>query len=54
MEEGSSVVINGRRWIIPYYYTFFANAKERWHGRTILEVLSSEFKVYSPSYYVSY
>ena len=35
----------------PYVYTFTSHAKARWVGRTILDVYTTEFGSYPPSYY---
>jgi len=40
------------RIVKPYNYEFTTYAKKRWIGRTILEVCSSEFRLYSSNYYV--
>lgn len=40
-------VINGLRVISPYYQTRTSHVKGRWLGRTLLDVLSSEFRSYS-------
>uniref|UniRef100_A0A7S1BDA4 Pseudouridine synthase RsuA/RluA-like domain-containing protein n=1 Tax=Corethron hystrix TaxID=216773 RepID=A0A7S1BDA4_9STRA len=37
--------------VAPYSYRFEAFAKGRWFGRTAVDVLTDEFKAYSPSYF---
>jgi 23S rRNA-/tRNA-specific pseudouridylate synthase len=39
------------RIIPPYPYTFYSFCKERWIGRDILDVYTTEFGSYPPSYY---
>lgn len=34
----------GLRYQPPYYFTYKTFAKERWHGRELLEVVSTEFR----------
>ena len=38
--------------ITPYFYTFQANAKGRWLGRTLPDAWSAEFKRCSREYVV--
>ncbi len=42
----------GLRKIPPYWYPYSTYAKERWIGREILEVVSTEFRDRSMEYYV--
>jgi hypothetical protein len=44
---------DGLRKVVPYWYPHTTMAKERWWGREILEVVSSEFRERSLEYYVS-
>ena len=39
------------RLVLPYLYNFTSYAKARWVGRTVLDVYTSEFGGYPPSYY---
>ena len=41
----------GRRHVRPYYSKFFGNVKERWLGRTVMDVCLTEFAANPPSYY---
>ena len=43
----------GLRKIQPYWFAYTTMAKERWLGREILEVVSTEFRDRSVEYYVS-
>ena len=45
---------NGLRKVKPYWYNYATNAKGRWLGREILEVISTEFRDRSMEYYVSH
>jgi hypothetical protein len=42
----------GLRKVMPYWYPHTTMAKERWWGREILEVVSTEFRDRSTEYYV--
>lgn len=42
----------GFRRVKPYYFEYRTFAKERWLGRTVLEVFQKEFRDRSPEYYV--
>jgi tRNA pseudouridine synthase 9 len=46
------VVEDGFRRVKPYYFEYRTFAKERWLGRTVLEVFQREFRDRSPEYYV--
>ncbi|KAI9930399.1 hypothetical protein ASPWEDRAFT_26927 [Aspergillus wentii DTO 134E9] len=41
----------GLRRVAPYHYTFNTNCKERWRGRTLVEIFTSEFRDRRPEYY---
>lgn len=43
----------GLRKVPPYWYPYTTMAKERWLGREILEIVSTEFRDRSMEYYVS-
>ncbi len=45
-------VAPGLRKVPPYWYPYSTYAKERWIGREILEVVSTEFRDRSMEYYV--
>jgi hypothetical protein len=45
---------NGLRKIKPYWYNYATMAKQRWLGREILEIVSTEFRDRSMEYYVSF
>jgi hypothetical protein len=34
----------GLRYIEPYYFPYKTFAKQRWHGRELLEIVSTEFR----------
>lgn len=42
----------GLRKVPPYWYPYSTYAKERWLGRELLEVVSTEFRDRSMEYYV--
>ncbi|CAL9030731.1 unnamed protein product [Prunus brigantina] len=44
---------NGRRHVRPYYFEFIAHVKNRWAGKTIVDLFTDEFKGRSHDYYVS-
>lgn len=43
----------GLRKVPPYWYPYSTRAKQRWWGREILEVVSTEFRDRSMEFYVS-
>ncbi|KAJ6069040.1 hypothetical protein N7499_010927 [Penicillium canescens] len=43
----------GFRRIKPYHYTYNTNCKERWRGRQLVEIFTSEFRDRKPEYYRS-
>ena len=47
-----TITKTGLRKISPYWYNYTTMAKERWLGREILEVVSTEFRDRSMEYYV--
>lgn len=42
----------GLRRVKPYHYTYNTYCKERWRGRTLEEIFTSEFRDRRPEYYV--
>lgn len=42
----------GLRRVKPYHYTYNTFCKERWRGRTLEEIFTSEFRDRRPEYYV--
>ncbi len=44
---------NGLRRVAPYHYTYNTYCKERWRGRELLDIFSSEFRDRPLEYYVS-
>jgi hypothetical protein len=44
---------NGLRRVAPYHYTYKTYCKERWRGRELLDIFSSEFRDRPLEYYVS-
>jgi hypothetical protein len=42
----------GLKKLAPYWYPYTTMAKERWLGREILEIVSTEFRDRSMEYYV--
>ena len=43
---------DGLRKVKPYHYTYNTYCKERWRGREILDIFSSEFRDRPQEYYV--
>ncbi|GAB4860381.1 hypothetical protein Ancab_035539 [Ancistrocladus abbreviatus] len=43
---------NGRRHVRPYYFEFICHVKNRWAGKTIVDLFAEEFKGRSYDYYV--
>ncbi|CAL5873295.1 uncharacterized protein PFLUO_LOCUS7566 [Penicillium psychrofluorescens] len=41
----------GLRRVRPYHYTYNTHCKERWRGRELLEIFTSEFRDRKPAYY---
>ncbi|KAJ5179479.1 hypothetical protein N7492_002689 [Penicillium capsulatum] len=41
----------GFRRVRPYHYTYNTNCKERWRGRTLEDIFTSEFRDRAPDYY---
>ncbi|XP_046573302.1 LOW QUALITY PROTEIN: RNA pseudouridine synthase 7-like [Haliotis rubra] len=52
-EETEYYYENGLRKVYPYYYRSPRYVKQRWLGRTILDVIKSEFKAYSEEDYIN-
>ncbi|XP_010536597.1 PREDICTED: RNA pseudouridine synthase 7 [Tarenaya hassleriana] len=44
---------NGRRHVRPYYFEFISHVKNRWAGKTIVDLFADEFKGRPREYYVS-
>lgn len=42
----------GFRRVAPYYYTYRTFCKERWRGRGVYDIFSTEFRDRAPEYYV--
>jgi tRNA pseudouridine synthase 9 len=42
----------GFRRVTPYHFTYNTNCKERWRGRQLVEIFTSEFRDRKPEYYV--
>ena len=42
----------GYRHIQPYVYQFKTHAKQRWFGKTLMEIFTKEFGAFSTEYYV--
>ena len=43
---------DGLRKVAPYFYTYNTFCKERWRGRKLVEIYTSEFRDRPPEYYV--
>ncbi|PKI37093.1 hypothetical protein CRG98_042527 [Punica granatum] len=44
---------HGRRYVRPYYFEFISHGKNRWAGKTIVDLFAQEFKGRPYDYYVS-
>ena len=44
---------DGLRKVRPYHFTYNTHCKERWRGRQLLEIFTSEFRDRPQQYYVS-
>ncbi|XP_073295628.1 RNA pseudouridine synthase 7 isoform X2 [Primulina huaijiensis] len=44
---------DGIRYVRPYYFEFISHAKNRWEGKTIVDLFTEEFKGRPRDYYVS-
>uniref|UniRef100_A0A1D1XGI8 Pseudouridine synthase n=1 Tax=Anthurium amnicola TaxID=1678845 RepID=A0A1D1XGI8_9ARAE len=44
---------NGRRYVRPYYFEFISHVKDRWAGKTIVDLFAEEFKGRPYEYFVS-
>jgi len=47
------VIRDGLRWVPAYDFDFHVNAKQRWLGMTVLDILLKEFPYYDEEYYRS-
>lgn len=52
-EPHDYVFRNGRRHVRPYYFEFISHVKNRWEGKTIVDLFAEEFKGRPYDYYVS-
>ncbi|XP_068666171.1 RNA pseudouridine synthase 7 [Aristolochia californica] len=52
-EAQDYVFRNGRRHVRPYYFEFISHVKNRWAGKTIVDLFAEEFKGRPYEYYVS-
>ncbi|XP_078156451.1 pseudouridine synthase family protein isoform X1 [Carex rostrata] len=52
-EPHDYVFRNGKRYVRPYYFEFISHVKNRWAGKTIVDLFSEEFKGRPYNYYVS-
>lgn len=52
-ERHDYIFLNGRRHVRPYYFEFISHVKNRWAGKTIVDLFAEEFKGRPYEYYVS-
>ncbi|KAK9278153.1 hypothetical protein L1049_027712 [Liquidambar formosana] len=52
-ERHDFIFVNGRRHVRPYYFEFISHVKNRWAGKTIVDLFAEEFKGRPYDYYVS-
>ena len=50
-DETCYIFKNGLRYVQPYYFTFTAYCKERWFGKTVLDVFKKEFRLETAEFY---
>ncbi|KTW32098.1 uncharacterized protein T551_00780 [Pneumocystis jirovecii RU7] len=51
LENACYIFDNGLRKVVPYFFNYKTFAKERWRGRTIYDIFSTEFRDRTPQYY---
>ncbi|MFS7910113.1 putative tRNA pseudouridine(31) synthase [Helianthus anomalus] len=51
-ERHDYIFRNGIRYVKPYYFEFISHAKNRWAGKTIVDLFADEFKGRNRDYYV--
>ncbi|CAN0906041.1 RNA pseudouridine synthase 7 [Linum grandiflorum] len=51
-EMNDYIFRNGRRHVKPYYFEFVCHVKNRWNGKTIVDLFAKEFKGRPYDYYV--
>ncbi|KAF0696124.1 Aste57867_13100 [Aphanomyces stellatus] len=44
-------VRDGYRYVKPYVFKFQTHAKQRWFGRTLIDIFTTEFGSFTPAYY---
>ncbi|XP_059642965.1 RNA pseudouridine synthase 7 isoform X2 [Cornus florida] len=52
-ERQDYIFRNGVRYVKPYYFEFISHVKNRWAGKTIVDLFAEEFKGRPYEYYVS-
>ncbi|KAJ6760989.1 MITOCHONDRIAL RNA PSEUDOURIDINE SYNTHASE [Salix purpurea] len=52
-EKHDYIFRDGRRYVRPYYFEFISHVKNRWAGKTIVNLFAEEFKGRPYDYYVS-
>ncbi|RAL54275.1 hypothetical protein DM860_001403 [Cuscuta australis] len=52
-ERHDYIYSNGIRYVKPYYFEFICHVKNRWAGKTVVDLFSEEFKGRSRNYYVA-
>ncbi|KAF6161556.1 hypothetical protein GIB67_009435 [Kingdonia uniflora] len=52
-ERQDYIFLNGKRHVRPYHFEFIAYVKNRWAGKTIVDLFAEEFKGRPYEYYVS-
>lgn len=51
INQDDYIIVNGLRYVVPYKFEFRVSFKERWRGRTLLEVFTDEFPHASAAYW---
>ncbi|XP_034673643.1 RNA pseudouridine synthase 7 isoform X2 [Vitis riparia] len=52
-ERRDYIFRNGKRYVRPYYFEFISHVKNRWAGKTIVDLFTEEFKGRPYDYYVN-
>ncbi|XP_038684188.1 RNA pseudouridine synthase 7-like isoform X2 [Tripterygium wilfordii] len=52
-EKHDYILLNGMRYVRPYYFEFISHVKNRWAGKTVVDLFAEEFKGRPYDYYVN-
>ncbi|PKU78124.1 RNA pseudouridine synthase 7 [Dendrobium catenatum] len=51
-EPEDYIFFKGKRYVRPYYFEFISHVKNRWAGKTIVDLFTEEFRGRPYEYYV--